>query len=440
MGKLTAVSIGAAKHNPAKGARPIRFGDGAGLYLQVAVGDTKSWLFRYTLRGKAREMGLGPVGEPPSGVPLAKARILAGEQRVMLRDGRDPLVERTAIRAARLRADAEAAQRTFRSAAIALVESKRSGWRNAKHAAQWIATLEAHAFPVIGDLPVSDVRTDEVLRVLRPIWERIPETASRLRQRMEAVLDAARVKGWRTGDNPARWKGHLAGELPPPRKVKRIRHRPALAWQDIGTFMAALAEREGISALALRFVILTVARSGEVRGMRWREVDLDAKVWTVPGDRMKAAKLHRVPLSPAALKVLDRVRPLTRAPTDLVFPSMRTSVALSDMALSEVVRRMNDEADDGGPPHWRDAEGRAVVPHGFRSTFRDWAGETRPEGREVVEAALAHTIRDKSEAAYARSDLLEKRRSLMDAWAEQCGRLPAKVMQFAGRARGAKAP
>jgi integrase len=435
MGELTAVSIRAAKHNPAKGARPIRFGDGAGLYLQVAVGDTKSWLFRYTLRGKAREMGLGPVGEPPSGVPLAKARILAGEQRAMLRDGRDPLVERTAIRAARLRADAEAAERTFRSAAIALVESKRSGWRNAKHAAQWMATLEAHAFPVIGDLPVSDVRTDEVLRVLRPIWERIPETASRLRQRMEAVLDAARVKGWRTGENPARWKGHLAGELPQPRKVKRVRHRPALDWHDIGAFMAALDEREGISARALRFVILTAARTGEVRGMRWREVDLAAKVWSVPGDRMKAAKLHRVPLSPAALTVLNEVRPLMRTQTDLVFPSARKNVALSDMALSEVVRRMNETADDS-LPRWRDGEGRAVVPHGFRSTFRDWAGETRPEGREVVEAALAHTIRDKAEAAYARSDLLEKRRPLMDAWAEQCARLPADVVVMAGRVRG----
>ena len=192
------------------------------------------------------------------------------------------------------------------AAATALVDSKRSGWRNAKHAAQWLATLEAHAFPVIGDLPVAAVGTDEVLRVLRPIWERIPETASRVRQRIEAVLDAARVKGWRTGENPARWKGHLAGELPQPRKVKRVRHRPALAWQDMGAFMAALAERDGISAQALRFVILTAARTGEVRGMRWREVDLDAKVWVVPGDRMKAGRLHRVPLSPAALAVVGR--------------------------------------------------------------------------------------------------------------------------------------
>jgi integrase len=418
--------------------RPIRFGDGGGLYLQVAAGNTKSWLFRYTLRGKAREMGLGPAGEKSPAVPLAKARLMAAENREVLRGGRDPLVERTAARAARSRAQAVAAERTFRAAAVALVDSKRSGWRNVKHAAQWIATLEAHAFPVIGGLPVSEVGTDEVLRVLRPIWERIPETASRLRQRIEAVLDAARVKGWRTGENPARWKGHLGGELPQPRKVKRVQHRPALDWRDIGAFMAILSERKGISALALRFVILTAARTGEVRGMRWREVDLDARVWTVPPDRMKAARLHRVALSPAAVKVLDEVRPLMRSSADLVFPSVRKNVALSDMALSEVVRRMNDTIE-GAPPRWRDAEGRAVVPHGFRSSFRDWAGETRPEGREVVEAALAHTIKDKAEAAYARSDLLEKRRPLMDAWAGQCSRVPAPVVSLVRRPRAARA-
>ncbi len=288
MGKLTAAAVKAAKYDRPKGERPIRIGDGDGLYLQVADGNTKSWLLRYTLRGKAREMGLGPVGEPPGGVSLAKARALASEARGLLRDGRDPLVEREAVRVARQRAEAEASERTFRAAAIALVDSKRSGWRNAKHGAQWLATLEAYAFPVIGDLAVAAVGTDDVLRVLRPIWERVPETASRVRQRIEAVLDAARVKGWRTGENPARWKGHLAGELPQPRKVKRVRHRPALAWQDMGAFMAALDKREGIASQALRFVILTAARTGEVRGMRWREVDLDAKVWSVPGDRMMA--------------------------------------------------------------------------------------------------------------------------------------------------------
>lgn len=434
MGKLSAVVV-KSLHFPVGKTRPVRFGDGDGLYLQIAPGHTKSWLFRYTIRGKAREMGLGAAGELPDGVPLAKARVLASQARVRLRAGVDPISDRQAERAALVRSEAEAAERTFKAAAIALVESKKAGWRSAKHAAQWLATLEVHAFPVIGDLPVSTVGTDDVLRVLRPIWGRIPETASRLRQRVEAVLDAARVKGWRAGENPARWKGHLAGELPQPRKVKRVRHRPALAWQEMRAFMAALAEREGITALALRFTILSAARTGEVRGMRWREVDLDSKVWTVPGDRMKAARLHRVPLSASALAVLAEVRPLMKTPSDLVFPSIRKNVALSDMALSEVVRRMNEGAAEGAPPRWRDAEGRAVVPHGFRSSFRDWAGETRPEGREVVEAALAHTIKDKAEAAYARSDLLEKRRPLMDAWAEQCAALPAKMMVQAARAK-----
>ncbi len=313
------------------------------------------------------------------------------------------------------------------------MESKRPGWRNPKHGAQWLATLEAYAFPVIGDAPVADVDTAAVLRVLRPIWERVPETASRVRQRIEAVLDAARVKGWRTGENPARWKGHLAGELPQPRKVKRVEHRPALPWERMGEFMAALDGREGIAALALRFVILAAARTGEVRGMRWREVDLDTKVWTVPGDRMKAGKTHRVPLSPAALAVLETVRPMAKGAADLVFPSVRKNVPHSDMALSEVVRRMNEGGEPGARPLWCDAEGRAVVPHGFRASFRMWAGEARPEGREVVEMALAHTIKDKAEAAYARSDLLEKRRPLMNAWAEQCARLPAEVVTLAGR-------
>ncbi len=424
MGKLSVATVRSLKH-PSNSGRPVRFGDGEGLYLQVAPGDTKAWLFRYTLNGKSREMGMGPVGEPPEGVPLAKARQLAAAARAVLRTGRDPIGERDGERAARKQAEAEAKERTFKAAALALVESKRAGWRSAKHGAQWLATLEAHAFPVIGDMPVSAIGTDDVLRVLRPIWERVPETASRVRQRMEAVLDAARVKGWRTGENPARWKGHLAGELPQPRKVKRVAHRPALPWEHMGAFMAALDERDGIGALALGFVILTAARTGEVRGMRWREVDLDTKVWTVPGDRMKAGKTHRVPLSPAALAVLETVRPLSKGADDLVFPGGRANRPLSDMSLSEVVRRMNE----GAAPRWRDAEGRPVVPHGFRASFRMWAGETRPEGREVVEMALAHTIKDKAEAAYARSDLLEKRRPLMVAWAEQCGRMPAEVLR-----------
>jgi integrase len=215
--------------------------------------------------------------------------------------------------------------------------------------------------------------------------------------------------------------------------VKRVQHWPALAWQEMGSFMAALGEEEGIAAQALRFAILTAARAGEVRGMRWREVDLDAKIWFVPGDRMKAGKLHRVALSSAALAVLAEIRYFMRRPDDLVFPSTSQRKALSVMALSGVMRRMNDGSEEGSMPKWHDAEGRAVVPHGFRSSFRDWAGETRPEGREVVEAALAHSIKDKAEAAYARSDLLEKRRPLMEAWADQCAQRPADVTTLTSR-------
>ena len=431
MGKLSALTVKAIRFPGGKDNRPVRFGDGDGLYLQVAYGDNKSWLLRDTLAHKAREMGLGPAGDASGAVALAKARILAGEARAKLRHGIDPIEHRKAEREAKARAEVDAKEHTFKAATAALLESRKAGWRNAKHGAQWLATLEAYAFPIIGNLPVAAIGTPEVLKVLRPIWERVPETASRVRQRMEAVLDAARVKGWRTGDNPARWKGHLAGELPPPGKVKRVRHRSALAWDQAGAFMAALSEREGIASLALRFAILTASRTGEVRGMRWREVDLDGKTWVVPSDRMKAGKTHRVPLSPATLSVLHEVRPLMNKPDDLVFPSLRKNMALSDMALSEVVRRMNEGTAKDAPPRWHDAEGRAIVPHGFRSTFRDWAGETRPEGREVVEQALAHSIKDKAEAAYARSDLLEKRRPLMDAWGEQCARSPAEVVTLA---------
>jgi integrase len=431
--KLTAAFVRAAKCPPLS-RRPVRFGDRDGLYLQVAPGDTKSWLFRFTLCGKAREMGLGPYGEPPGGVPLAEARKLAGEARALLRDGRDPIVERQDRKAALHRARLEASERTFRAAAEAFVKTRAVGWKNEKHGAQWTATLEQHVFPMIGDMAVAKIDTDDVLRVLRPIWERVPETASRVRQRMEAVLDAAKVKGWRAGENPARWRGHLAGELPAPAKVKRVAHRPALPWQQMAMFMGSLAQRQGMAAKAIRFTILTAARTGEVRGMRWREVDLEAKVWTIPGDRMKAGRTHRVPLPSSSLAVLEEVRPLMKSLGDLVFPSTNGKAPLSDMALSMLVRGMaHDGLSDGDLPRWRDGEGRAVVPHGFRSSFRDWAGETRNDGHDVVEAALAHTIKNKSEAAYARSDLLEKRRVLMNAWGEHCTGQSGDVVNLATR-------
>jgi integrase len=433
MPNLTAAAI-RAKKCPPDSQRPVRFPDGAGLYLQVAPGDTRSWLFRYTRYGKAREMGLGPAGEPPGAVPLAEARKRAGEARTLLRQGLDPIDERLERKAELRRSELEAAERTFKAATEAFVKVRAAGWKNEKHAAQWSSTLKQYAYPLIGDIAVAKIGTDDVLRVLRPIWERIPETASRVRQRIEAVLDAARVKGWREGDNPARWKGHLSGELPPPAKVKRVSHRPALGWQQLPAFMAALSVKDGMSAKAMRFTILTACRTGEVRGMRWREVDLPTKVLTIPGERMKAGKTHRVPLSPDAVATLEEVWPLMKTPNDLVFPSASGKAPLSDMALSMLVRGMAcDGLAEGELPRWRDGEGRAVVPHGFRSTFRDWAGETRNDGHDVVEAALAHTIKNKAEAAYARSDLLEKRRVLMDAWAEHCIRHTGDVVRLADR-------
>ena len=422
MGKLSAVMVKGLRHDPDKGNRPVRYGDGDGLYLQVAPGDSKSWLLRYTLRGKAREMGLGPVGEPPAGVPLAEARRRAAAARALLAEGHDPIEERTGKRVAVQRKRVEAEARTFEAAARALVENKRAGWRSPKHAAQWLATLEQHAFPIIGVKPVADIATDDVLAVLRPIWAEIPETASRLRQRIEAVLDDARVKGWRSDAlaNPARWRGHLSATLPSPRRVRAVQHHPALAWQQMDAFMAALAQRDGMAAKALAFAILTGSRTGAVRMMTWRELDPDGAIWTAPAVHMKTKRLHRTPLSPAALALVQEVKPLARGPASHVFPGGRTGRPLSDMALSMLVRGMAcDGLAEGEPPRWRDMEGRAVVPHGFRSAFKGWALATGyPDG--LSELALAHADKDKVRAAYAREDMIEQRRPMMDAWAEHC--------------------
>jgi integrase len=287
---------------------------------------------------------------------------------------------------------------SFRELAADLIASKSPGWRNTKHAAQWKSTLLTYADPILGCLDVNAIDTRHVLSVLRPVWTSKPETASRLRQRIEAVLDYASAQGLRDGQNPARWRGHLENLLPRPSAVRRVQHHPALDWRDIPTFMAALRQREGISTRALEFVVLTTARSGEVRGMRWVEVDFRSNLWTVPACRMKAGKEHRVPLAGRALEILGQPGP-TGA---LVFPAPACpDQPLSDMALLTVLKRIN----------WG-----TITVHGFRSTFRDWAGETTSFPREVIESALAHRLKDKAEAAYARGDLFEKRRKLMDAW------------------------
>jgi len=435
MGRLTAVALKAkvaavAKNPPGKAAR-IMDGEGLSLLLPVPpkprpgeaprAQDQGAWTLRYTFASKRRDMGLGAF----PAVALGDARALAADARAKLRAGIDPQAERAKAKAASIEAAAD--DRTFKAAAAACIAAKAPGWRNAKHAAQWEATLKAHVYPIVGKLPVAEVTTEHVLRVLQPLWTRTPETASRVRGRIEAVLDYARARKLRTGDNPARWRGNLSELLPAPRKVRAVAHQPALPWGEVPDFLAALEAHKGMAAVALRFAILTAARTGEVRGATWGEVDMAGAVWTVPGRRMKAGRAHRVPLSAAALTLLEAVRIGTPAPGALVFPSPAPrrdkSAPLSDMALSMLVRGMAlDGLDEGELPRWRDAEGRAVVPHGFRSSFRIWAGETRPEGREVVEAALAHTVRDKVEAAYQRSDLLERRRPLMEAWAAHCTR------------------
>ncbi|HEX2528682.1 MAG TPA: integrase arm-type DNA-binding domain-containing protein [Geminicoccus sp.] len=382
-------------------ALPGIYEDGAGLRLVVKSSGARSWVLRYQLHGKRHDLGLG--GWPD--VSLARAREKAAAARSLKADGVDPLAERGRRIAL-----------TFRDAAEALIESKRPGWRNAKHAAQWGATLATYAYPKIGDLDVRRIATTDVLDVLRPLWTQKTETASRLRQRIEAVLDYATATGGRAGDNPARWKGHLQALLPAPAKVARVEHHAALPWQDAPSFMAELAHREGTAARALAFAILTAARSGEVRGMTWAEIDGNAAMWVVPAGRMKAHKEHRVPLTLAALALL----PQRGEPGDLIFPGTK-SRPLSDMSLTAVLRRMQ--------------RGDLTV-HGFRSTFRDWAGEATPHPREVIEAALAHRLKDKAEAAYARGDMLTKRRTLMQDWSEFLQRPEAEVVAIRAAAKG----
>lgn len=379
-------------------------GDGGGLWLQVRRGN-RSWLFRYTSPATHRErlMGLGSVDV----VGLAEARELAADYRRLLHEGKDPLDEKRAD-AARSAATAV----TFREAAEEFIAAHAPGWRNTKHAEQWRSTLAAYAFPAIGAMPVAAVDTEAVLRVLRPIWHDKPETASRLRGRIEAVLGAAAVRGWRSGENPARWRGHLAALLPARGKVAAVRHHPAVPWQDVGRVMAALAARGGEAPIALRFLVLTAARSGEVRGATWGEIDRGTAIWTIPGTRMKAGKPHRVPLSRPALDILREAEALTTAGNrndGLLFPGHARGRPLSDAALSAVLGRV--------------APGATV--HGFRSSFRDWCAEATAYPGEVAEQALAHVVGDKTEAAYRRGDLFEKRRTLMEDWARHCLRAPS---------------
>jgi integrase len=394
-------------------AAPGRYGDGDGLYLFVRSADARFWVFRYTRQGKMREMGLGRAGGT-NAVTLAQARDKAGELHRLVKAGIDPLDKRAndeaAAEAAIEAAKAAAARRkTLRTVVDAYLTANEARWKNAKHKQQWRNTLDTYVLPVCGDRAVEDVGTEDVTSVLEPIWNEKPETASRVRGRLEAILDYAKVMSWRDGENPARWRGHLALAFPKRSQVRAVEHHAALPWREIGTFMVGLRSIDSLGARALELTILTAARTGEVLGARWSEIDTEKAVWTIPAERMKAKKEHRVPLSAAALTLLDQVKPLRDDATGgFVFPGARRAKPLSNMALLMLLRRM--ERDD-------------ITTHGFRSTFRDWVAEATTFPGEVAEAALAHTLPSKVQAAYQRGDQLAKRRELMDAWAAFCARV-----------------
>lgn len=376
------------------------YSDGGGLYFRVSEFNTKSWAFRFTQAGKSREMGLGAFPD----VSLKEARERAAESRKQLRDGIDPIDKRQEIKSALLASRASAL--TFEQCAAAFIAAKEAEWKNAKHGDQWRNTLSAYAYPLVGKVLVRDVGQSHIMQILEPIWTTKTETASRLRGRIENVLDYATARGYRQGDNPARWRGHLDKLLATPSKVAKVEHHPALPYPEIGSLMAELRKHTGLGARALEFAILTAARSGEVRGATWAEIDLDSGVWTIPAERMKAGKEHRIPLSAEAVQLLRNLPRMNEF--SLAFPSVKVK-ELSDMTLTAVLRRMN----------------RQVTAHGFRSTFRDWAGETTAYPREVIEHALAHQLKDKAEAAYARGTLFEKRRRLMADWAKFCNTVTA---------------
>jgi integrase len=377
--------------------RPGLYHDGAGLYLRVGGSSSKSWTYRYMLAGRSREMGLGPFRI----VSLAEARGKAAEASRLRLAGIDPIAVRKNV-VLKARVDQESS-RTFMDCGRQYIESHRAEWKNEKHGAQWQATLDTYVAPVFGELPIQDIDLVLVMRVLEPIWKTKTETASRVRGRIERILDWATTAGYRQGDNPARWRGHLENLLPRRSKVRKVTHHPALPYAEVGSFVAALRELDGIAPDAFEFLILTAARTSEVLGARWDEIDLQNATWTVPASRIKAAKEHRVPLSEPATRILRQMAEVRE--DNLVFPGPTKGKSLSSMALLAVLGRMGR---------------RDITAHGFRSTFRDWTAERTNFPREVAEMALAHTIANKVEAAYRRGDLFEKRRKLMDAWARHC--------------------
>jgi integrase len=398
IGKLTALKVDRANE-------PGMYGDGGGLYLRITQDGTKNWVFRYMLDGRPRWMGMGPLAI----YGLQEARAKALDARRLRHEGIDPIEAR---KGERLRTRLDAAKAiTFKECADNYIKAHRAGWRNGKHAAQWGATLATYAEPIIGALPVQAIDTTLVLKILEPIWTAKPETAGRVRGRIESILDWAKARESRQGENPARWRGHLDKLLPARGKVRKVEHHAALPYTELPDFLVALREQEGIAARALEFTILTAARTGETIGARWSEFDLLDKTWTVPAERMKAGKAHRVPLSARALGILEEMQVHRHVDDGFVFPGGKPGKPLSNMAFLMLLRRM--ERDD-------------LTAHGFRATFKTWASERTAVQNEIAEAALAHVVGSKVEQAYRRGDMFEKRRKLMQQWATFCTTAPAQ--------------
>ncbi|OOZ40238.1 tyrosine-type recombinase/integrase [Solemya elarraichensis gill symbiont] len=375
---------------------PGSYPDGEGLYLQITKIGAKSWFYRYETSGKGRKKGLGAY---PT-ISLEKARKAAHECRLLRQQGLDPIDYARQLEEQKLAQEQidKAQVKTFKICALEYIDSRKAEWSNAKHAHQWSQSLESYAYPHFGEVPVQDVNVSLVMSALKPIWTSKTETATRVRQRIEAVLDYAAALHYRAGENPARWKGHLDKVLPRPSKVRAIVHHPAMPYFDVPEYFQSLREMNSIAAKTLAFTILTATRSGEAREARWDEIDLDHAVWTIPAERMKARKLFRVPLSSQAIEILSEMQPLELE--GWVFPGLSGRKAISEAAVRKLLK--TDHPD--------------LTTHGFRSTFRDWCAEMTNHPREIAESALAHVLESKSEAAYQRGDLLERRRRLMEAW------------------------
>ena len=394
MGKLTTKGV----QKLIRESKPALTNDGDGLYLKIGKSGGASWIYRFRWDGKLRDMGLGSCSD----ISLSEARDLAAANRKLVKQGINP-------RDARLEKEKETKKVaiTFTSCAARYIKAHRRSWRNAKHARQWVSTLKAYARPKIGEKPIEDISTQDVLGVLKPIWTDKNETAKRVQGRVENILDYAAAHGYRDPVNPARWRGHLDKLLAKPSKVQKVHHHPAMPYDKVADFMKSVQEYSSMSSKALQFLILTATRTSEVLNAEWSEIDSDNATWTIPAERMKANREHRVPLSQQSLAILTRLPRVNG--NSHVFPGMKRARPLSNMALLQFMRGMGY-----GPS----GEQGNFVPHGFRSSFRDWTGEITSYPRDVAEMALAHAIENKVEAAYRRGDLFEKRRAMMQEWAD----------------------